>query len=203
MILSRLARLLHCTEGRTYTLVLGVALAVTVTAFTVPAVLNHRPPPPVKAIPFQDLSTGAGAAPLTIEEGGFSSASPGQARIPGRDLPVAVAGGVITEAAFVRLSGQARLLTLQVDAAASQNAEAARLLMCPIQVETWQPIRDLPMSAAPIYDCGSAVSGVRSPDGGWTFDLGRFTDRAGSRGFAIVPAPSGAATYEVALVANP
>jgi len=185
-----LARLLRCTEGRAYTLVLGLMVAVVITAFTVPAVLNHRPPVPARAIPFQDLSNGDSAAPLTISEAGYATATRGVPTVPAQDLPVGSVAGVVTQESFLRFSGQAQVLHLSVDTAASSGVETAHPVICPMETETWQPLRDAPITAAPPFDCASAVAGVRSPDGGWTFDLGRFTDRAGSRGFALVPMPA-------------
>ena len=202
--MRRLAILLRCTEGRAYTLVLGVALAVTITAVTVPAVLHHRPPAAARAIPFQDLSNADSAAPLTVEEAGYSSARPGIRQTPAGGLPVASLSGAVSQASFVRLSGQARLLHLNVDAAESRGGETAQLVICPILTETWRPMRDAPISASPPYDCTLAVPGLRLPDGGWTFDLGRFTDRAGSKGFAIVPPVTGnAAIPDFTIVFTP
>lgn len=205
-----LARLLHCTEGQAYSLTVITALAAVLVMATIPAIAGHRRPPAPRTVPFQDLSGSGNATPLSVEEGGFA-VSPGAQvgpALPRNLLPVGEREGGVAAVSFVRLSGQGRILRLAVDRARSLGEAAAQLEMCPIQSATWVAGGGLPMAQAPRYDCTAGSPGVRLPDGSWAFDLGRFPDRAGSDGFAIVPqphaavGPGGPVTFTVTLIAS-
>lgn len=142
--------------------------------------------------------------PLTVREAGFATTDPSplQAATPEDAVPVSARLGRSREQVHLRLAGTDVDLRLQV-AEGSEGAESAAVRACRITDPDWEPARPGP---AVDFDPADCVPGVRDDDGSLLFALGRFSDRTGPFGFAVVldpGAPSGPAPRTFRLLLRP
>ena len=140
----------------------------------------------------------AAVEPLRVSTAAWASAQAGtpvaSTGVPQGSLPVGRRPGFeVDKVAFVRLSGTATTLTLvpHEDSAGQRSAGSAQIQACRITTPDWAKAEAQPMDKAPKWDCAVAAIGQPAKDGSWTFDLASFPDRAGSEGFALVPAGAG------------
>lgn len=162
------------------------------------------PPTPTTMVsPVTTTTAPAAPTPLTVRGFGWASTLSGSgissAGVPDGSMPVGNRLGRLDKAAFVRLAGTDRTLTLVEDGAGAREALGAGAVMaCAITDAGWVEEPDQSFDEAPAWDADACAAGVES-DGTWTFDLGAFADRAGDRGFALVPEPDAPADFQVAF----
>lgn len=133
--------------------------------------------------------------PLLIRASGWStrtSGTPVASRgVPAGALPVGMMFGAEDKLSFVRLSGTATTLRLQLAAPEGQRTpQAAKIVACPITSD-WQPAEAMSFNEDPEFDCKTSAAGQLQPDGSWSFDLSAFPDIAGDKGFALTPIRTG------------
>ena len=139
--------------------------------------------------------------PLTVIASGYASTTGGtplEQAPAGGALPITIAGGNTTKYSFVRLTGDETTIRLQESSSDNVNSDMAALKMCPLTAPTWTAGPGQKMDTAPKYDTGYCASGTRT-DGIWTFDLSGLAPIEGSNGFALIPGPGTASTFQVAL----
>ena len=146
----------------------------------------------------ESRSSSVTSAPLRVATWAWASAQAGtpvaSTGVPAGSLPVGRRPGFETDkVAFVRLTGTATTLTLlpHGDATGQRGTDAAQIQACRITTPAWAKAEAQSVDDAPKWDCGLAAMGERADDGSWTFDFSSFPDRAGSSGFALVPAGAG------------
>lgn len=157
-----------------------------------PATFAYEAPKPTSTAPATTSPTTSGPAepvPLRITESGYASRAGGTPleREPADGgLPVTVAGGSASRYSYFRLAGTATTLVLR-EGSDNVNATAAAVRLCPITTPDWTPRRGAAMTNAPAYE-GPCVTGVRSAQGLWSWDLSTFAfDPGRTAGFALVP----------------
>ena len=78
-------------------------------------------------------------------------------------------------------------------------AGPAAVQACVITSPQWADGDAISFDQAPTYDTQACVVAKQADDGSWQFDLGGLMARAGSNGFALVPAPQAPADFQVAF----
>lgn len=157
------------------------------------------PAPPNPSAPSDQGPT----APLSIVVGGYTSRTGGtpftDPTVPEGGLPVAAKTGQDDKRSFVRLTGEAEVLHLELveDAGANQFPQEAVVAACPIASSDWEPPDGDPLGSGPSYDCERGVQSKRSDGGTFIFDLSSFPDRGGAHGFALVPSTEAGPTFQV------
>lgn len=137
--------------------------------------------------------------PLAIAEFGWAQASTSQnGWVPPDGLPVAMAGGDVDRLSFFRLGGSGTVLKLGVLSRESGPLnEGPAVVACPITADAWKAAPRQQLTRAPAYDAASCVNGKRFDSTTITFDLTRFPERIGGRGFVLVPKGPVGATFEI------
>lgn len=143
-------------------------------------------------------STASAGGPLRVTRSAWASAQAGTplaaTGVPEGGLPVGRRPGFeVDKVAFVKLSGGTTSLTLlpHDDTSGTRGAAGAAVQACRITTPGWAAAEGQSLDEAPVWDCSVAVLGKPAENGSWTFDLSVFDDRAGERGFALVPAGNG------------
>lgn len=161
-------------------------------------------PPPSGSAPPADAP--AADVPLRVVASGYDAEGGvlDDPTIPQGGLPVTVRGGQVTARSYVVLEGTAATLRLALveDPGAGRPSGGAAVLACPITRSRPALRRAMPPSEAPPIDCATAVRGVLE-GGAIRFDLGRFADRGGDRGFALVPVADPGATFRLVFRPDP
>ena len=159
------------------------------------------------AAPIPTTTSTTAISPLRIRASGWSTRTAGtplaSEGVPTNALPVGRRLGADDKLSFVRLTGTATVLSLQIGPEDGQRSpEEAGVVACPVTSD-WQPAEAMSFSNDPTYDCSSPAAGQRQPDGSWTFDLSAFPDRTGDKGFALVPSGDDPlADWQVAFAAR-
>lgn len=138
--------------------------------------------------------------PLSVLESGYASSAAGtplEQPPAGGGLPITIAAGTMTKYSFLRLAGDETTLSLQESQSDNVNSGTAALKMCPLTTSDWKGSPGQKMADAPKYDTGYCASGTRGSTGLWTFDLSGLAPIEGSNGFAIIPGPGTASTFQV------
>lgn len=169
-----------------------------------PPVVSVAAPPSSTTTVATSTTTTVGASPaaiaLSVREGGWASSRGGTpiaaAEVSEGALPIGARAGETDELSFVRLAGTESVLRL--GALDDPLAATAVLRACPIDDPAWEARENIALDDAPAYDCDLGVAGTLGDDQVWSFDLGAFADRAGQRGFALVPG-EGPGTFRVRL----
>lgn len=179
------------------------------------AVSSEAPAPGGSAAPAPSRTAAAGATPpaataapattaprpLSITEFGWAQASTSQnGWVPPEGLPVAMAGGDVDRMSFFRLGGSGTVLKLGVLSRESGPLnEGPAVVACPITADAWKAAPRQQLTRAPAYDAANCVNGKRFDSTTITFDLTRFPERTGGRGFAVVPKGPVGGTFEIVL----
>ena len=170
-----------------------------------------RSPASFEAPPPSDSSSPSAVTvqPLRVIGSAWASSTAGTPLaaqgVPAGSLPVGTRLSQHDKRSFVRLSGTAPTLVLtpHPDAAGQRSPETGTILACQIVDPGWKNgAEPLAFDAAPAYDAGKCVPGVRSENGAWTFDLKTFPLRTDARGFALVPGPDAPLDFQVAFQAG-
>lgn len=123
---------------------------------------------------------------LRVVDAGWSSA--GRATgVPPEQVAVGSEVGRATEGAYVRLTGEGRVLRLPVNPDRSLYPEDAALRVCRLASAGWTAGSPGAVVAHRDDDCAP----VRVQDGAAVVDLSRWADRTDRTGFALLPALAG------------
>lgn len=134
--------------------------------------------------------------------------------IPAGHLPVAASGGEPDKVTAVELVLDAKpgssvtsakvVLTESAAPGANVNAEAAKIIACPVTDGFWADGTAARWDARPAYDCDAAqAAGTRDDKGRWTFDLTGLASSwlaegaTGSPSFALVEAVDAPESFQV------
>jgi hypothetical protein len=118
--------------------------------------------------------------------------------VPDGTLPVGVRGQD-DKLSFVRLAGDELVLNLAEEpSGARSNVGPSSVQACPITTSGWKDGEAIGLTDI-AYDTGNCVQGVRGENGLWQFDLGKYPERTGGNGFALVPGEGGGLDYQVAF----
>lgn len=134
--------------------------------------------------------------------------------IPPGHLPVAASGGEPDKVTAVELVLDAKpgssvttakvVLTESDASGANVNAEAAKIIACPVTDGFWADGAAARWDARPAYDCDAAqAAGTRDDQGRWTFDLTGLASTwlaegaTGSPSFALVEAVDAPESFQV------
>ena len=157
---------------------------------------------------FDGTSSAAAAdstdAPLLVAHKAWASREAGTpvsaTGVPDGSLPVGNRLAQVDKASFVGLDGNGSTLVLRANPDGDRSlAGPAAVQACAITSPQWADGDAISFDQAPTYDTQGCVVAKQADDGSWRFDLGGLMARAGSNGFALVPAPQAPADFQVAF----
>jgi hypothetical protein len=172
--------------------------------FAPPSSPSFSPPTTAFTPPVTGPPTQASSGPLAVREFGWSSTLSGVPNngVPDGTMPVGNRLGNADKVSFARLSGGGALLTLEEDTTGAREALGSGLVVaCRITDDGWAAGADQAMADAPTWDANTCVAGTEQDDA-WVFDLSGFNDTTGQAGFALVPAPTAPADFQVTFKAS-
>lgn len=170
------------------------------------------PPPPFSG----DESTAAPDAEISTTPGGFEAAKPTPLTItarlyatlgagtplatqdvPDKSSPVGNRVGQEDKRSYVRLAGTATELVLTEAPKGRETRGPALVRACQVLDADWREDKGVALTAAPKFDAGACVLGIRASDGVWSFDLSGFASPTDSRGIALTAAPGSDVDFQV------
>lgn len=130
--------------------------------------------------------------------GSLSGTALGTATVPSGRMPVGARAGSLDKVTFLRLRGTTDILTLVEDTAGAREAlGAGAVRACAITEATWSEHPNQAMADAPAIDTDHCAEGVESAGNTWTFDLSSFATRTSDYGFALLPAATAPADFQL------
>lgn len=170
---------------------------------------DYSPSPPTQnfSSPASTESTGSEARattpqPLRVREAGWATRAAGTPLaaegVPEKSLPVAKRVGQDDKQSFLRLSGNATVLTLR-PTAGGRSVENAIVRACPIAVGDWKASEGMAWDARPAFSTTNCVDGARNAGGEWVFDLTSMPERLTAKGIALVPGGGSTIDFQIAF----
>lgn len=143
--------------------------------------------------------------PLFVMEYGWATATAGtpvaSSEVPDGSMPVGKRIGQNDKISFFRLIGTATSLELHEASEGQRTPPIGEIgvQLCQSKEDGWSGGEAQTFDAAPSWDAGQCVDGVRSDDGTWSFDMSGFESVDDRRGFVLVPAADAAVDFQVAF----